>query len=92
MDLISLVKNLPIDLVYIVTNYDPLVLFCILGEGELINYDWFRLIKMNFSLCYSREFIMNRDMMRVYLDYCDSAKSKVTCGGIIRLLSWRMGR
>ncbi|AYV82873.1 MAG: chromosome condensation regulator [Hyperionvirus sp.] len=81
MDIISLLKDLPIDLQCIVTNYDPLTLFHILSISELIKYDWFRLIKMNFSLSYSRKLSTNADIMKVYLDYCDGVKSRVTCGG-----------
>ncbi|AYV82980.1 MAG: chromosome condensation regulator [Hyperionvirus sp.] len=91
MDIISLIKDLPLDLQYIVINYDPLTLFHILSISELTKYDWFRLIKMNFSLSYSRETSTNHDIMKVYLDYCDGVRSRVTCGGHYTIIKCRDG-
>ncbi|AYV82779.1 MAG: chromosome condensation regulator [Hyperionvirus sp.] len=83
----DLIKNLPIDLLYIITNYDPKILFRILPKSELIKYDWFKLIKINFSLIYQRDACTNEEIMQVYLDNC-TKKSKIVCGEyytIIRL-------
>ncbi|AYV82435.1 MAG: chromosome condensation regulator [Hyperionvirus sp.] len=83
MDLISLIENLPIDLLYIVTNYDPAV---ICNSGG--KYDWFKLIRMNFSLMYDRELCTNEEVRRVYLDYCDKSRKSIFAGvnhAIIRL-------
>ncbi|AYV84213.1 MAG: chromosome condensation regulator [Hyperionvirus sp.] len=77
MDLISLIENLPIDLRYIVTNYDPGVIFLLDGFAR---YDWFKLIRMNFSLVYQRDECTNEEIMRVYLDNCHNEKSKIVCG------------
>ncbi|AYV82524.1 MAG: chromosome condensation regulator RCC1 [Hyperionvirus sp.] len=77
MDLISLIENLPIDLLYLVTNYDPLVIFHV---DKFIKYDWFKLIRMNFSLRYQRDLCTNEEIMRVYLDHCSREKTTVIAG------------
>ncbi|AYV83734.1 MAG: chromosome condensation regulator [Hyperionvirus sp.] len=77
MDLISLIKNLPIDLIPILTNYNPEIL-SILSKDDLIKYDWFRLIRMTFSLDYSRSLCSNEQIMNVYFDNCQTRrKSKI---------------
>ncbi|AYV82548.1 MAG: chromosome condensation regulator [Hyperionvirus sp.] len=77
MDLVTLFKNLPTDIQYLITNYYPKILF-ILPKADLIKYDWFKLIKMNFSLNYEREMSTNEEIMKVYSDNC--TKSKIVCG------------
>ncbi|AYV82699.1 MAG: chromosome condensation regulator [Hyperionvirus sp.] len=89
MDINSLVKALPIDLVFIVTNYDPGVLFRVLGESELVKFDWFKLIRMNFSMIYGRDSCTNEEMMGVYLDNCDNARGKIACGAFITFVMLR---
>ncbi|AYV82760.1 MAG: regulator of chromosome condensation epeat family protein [Hyperionvirus sp.] len=74
MDLISLVRGLPIDIQYIVTNYNHMTLF-ILGRSELEKYDWFKLAKMNLGLVYSRDLCSNGEIMNAYLDFCKGRKS-----------------
>ncbi|AYV82694.1 MAG: chromosome condensation regulator [Hyperionvirus sp.] len=89
----DLVKPLPIDLQYIVTNYDPGVLFRILCKSELVKYDWFKLIWMNFGIRYDRDLCTNEEIMRVYYDYCFREKAKIACGEystIVRLDDGRL--
>ncbi|AYV82434.1 MAG: chromosome condensation regulator [Hyperionvirus sp.] len=74
MDLISLIDRLPVDLLYIISNYDPSVIFRVNKK-----YDWFKLIKMNFSLSYERDLSTNEQMMKVYWDNCFFEKSKIIC-------------
>ncbi|AYV82931.1 MAG: putative X-linked retinitis pigmentosa GTPase regulator-like [Hyperionvirus sp.] len=77
MDQVSLFKNLPIELRYIITNYNHRIIF-ILPESELIKYDWFKLIKMNFSLTYEKDKYTNEEIMRIYYYKC--CKSKIIPG------------
>ncbi|AYV82747.1 MAG: chromosome condensation regulator [Hyperionvirus sp.] len=89
MKLKSLIKALPKELQYMVTNYDPTVLFCILSKSELTEYDWFKLIRMNFSLCYQRDECTNEEIMEVYLNECYNGNKSMIFQGeyytIVRL-------
>ncbi|AYV83224.1 MAG: chromosome condensation regulator [Hyperionvirus sp.] len=78
MDLISLLSRLPIELQYLVTNYNHGVLF-ILPKSELAKYDWFRLLNMNFSLTYDKSIFTNEQIMKVYLDNLIARKLKIIC-------------
>ncbi|AYV83347.1 MAG: chromosome condensation regulator [Hyperionvirus sp.] len=80
MSLITFIKNLPIDLQYIVLNYYPMALF-ILTRPELAEYDWFQLNKMIFGSMYSREMCSDDEMIKVYIDNSLRNKSKIVCGG-----------
>ncbi|AYV82591.1 MAG: chromosome condensation regulator [Hyperionvirus sp.] len=62
-----LFKNLPIDLQYIVAGYAHEILCC-LSQSDVEKYDWFKLIKMHFSLIYEKDSSTNEQMMRVYFD------------------------
>ncbi|AYV82719.1 MAG: chromosome condensation regulator [Hyperionvirus sp.] len=87
MDL-ELFNGLPIELRYVITNYDPAALFQILSKAELIKCDWFRLVKMNFSLDYERDKCAREEIMEVYVDNCYEEKSEIAYGKhhiIIRL-------
>ncbi|AYV82540.1 MAG: chromosome condensation regulator [Hyperionvirus sp.] len=79
MDLTKLVGTLPIDLLNVVANYCPMVFF-ILPESIWVKYDWFKLIRLNFGLVYSRETCSNEEIMRVYLDCCGRKKSIFSSG------------
>ncbi|AYV82571.1 MAG: chromosome condensation regulator [Hyperionvirus sp.] len=79
MDLLSRIKNLPTDLQYKITNYDPRTLF-ILPKIILSKYDWFKLIKMNFSLTYDKKTSTNEQIMKVYWENCISEKIKIVYG------------
>ncbi|AYV82808.1 MAG: hypothetical protein Hyperionvirus2_176 [Hyperionvirus sp.] len=94
MDANSLVRALPVDLQWVVSSYDPGVLFWSLSVSELAKYDWFRMVRMNFALSYARESSSNEDMMKVYLDNCCNERSRIACGGshvIVRLRDRLMG-
>ncbi|AYV82781.1 MAG: chromosome condensation regulator [Hyperionvirus sp.] len=76
----DLLYDLPIDLQYIVANYNHTVFFA-LPISELAKYDWFKLLRMNFSLSYSRESFTNEEIMKVYLDNLIARKLKIICHG-----------
>ncbi|AYV83839.1 MAG: chromosome condensation regulator [Hyperionvirus sp.] len=76
----DLLKNFPIDLLYIILNYDPESFFLNISKSELLKYDWARLIKMSFSLTYQRESCTNKQMMNVYKHNYYRTKSKIICG------------
>ncbi|AYV83303.1 MAG: hypothetical protein Hyperionvirus5_109 [Hyperionvirus sp.] len=80
MEDLSLFKALPTDIQYLVTNYDPTILFRVLSYCELIKCDWFKLIKINFNLSYRREKWMNEEVMRAYFDNCCGKKSNIAFG------------
>ncbi|AYV81558.1 MAG: chromosome condensation regulator [Harvfovirus sp.] len=79
MDLISLIVNLPTDLQYLLTNYDPTILF-ILPVDLLKKYDWFKLIKLNFSLLYDKRTSTNEEIMHTYAHNCTYERPKIICG------------
>ncbi|AYV83931.1 MAG: chromosome condensation regulator [Hyperionvirus sp.] len=66
------------DLQYIITNYNPEILFT-LPSPELSKYDWFKLLKMNFSLNYPKEKFTNEEIMKIYRDNIISRKFKIIC-------------
>ncbi|AYV84887.1 MAG: hypothetical protein Hyperionvirus49_4 [Hyperionvirus sp.] len=70
----SIFKNLPTELVFIISNYHPAALISLAGEKK---YDWFKLIKMNFGLSYCRDVCSNEEIMKVYLDRCKTEKSRI---------------
>ncbi|AYV82554.1 MAG: chromosome condensation regulator [Hyperionvirus sp.] len=76
MNFISLFRNLPIDLQYKIIGYNHEMLFL---RSELVGYDWFKLIRMNFGLQYSKDSSSGDQMMKVYLGNCRS-RSKIVCG------------
>ncbi|AYV83060.1 MAG: chromosome condensation regulator [Hyperionvirus sp.] len=91
MNLMTLFIELPRDLQYKISNYNPVVLFN-LSTSEFIKYDWFKLIKMNFNLVYSRDEATNEQMMEVYLYNC-SLGARISCGrdhSVIRLKDGRV--
>ncbi|AYV78079.1 MAG: putative RCC1 and BTB domaincontaining protein [Edafosvirus sp.] len=69
MDDDKLLLTIPKDLLMIITSYDHQILFS-LRETFLMNFDWFALIKYNFSLTYSKESTTNNDIMRTYIWNC----------------------
>ncbi|AYV84481.1 MAG: hypothetical protein Hyperionvirus27_1, partial [Hyperionvirus sp.] len=68
MDTISLIDALPIDLLYVVSNYDPAVVF--LKNYPLGKYDWFKLVRLNFGFVFERDLCTNEEMMNVYVENC----------------------
>ncbi|AYV81460.1 MAG: chromosome condensation regulator [Harvfovirus sp.] len=79
MDAITLIEKLPTDLQYLITSYDPSILF-ILPKFSSGKYDWFKLIKMNFSLIYDKTTCTNEEIMRVYYDNCNYETKKIIYG------------
>ncbi|AYV81559.1 MAG: chromosome condensation regulator [Harvfovirus sp.] len=91
MDLISLIVNLPIDVRNVIIGYRPQIIFN-LGKSELDKYDWFKLVKIIFSLKYEKALCTNDDLRKVYLHNCEK-KSKIICGfpfTIVRSVSGRL--
>ncbi|AYV82698.1 MAG: chromosome condensation regulator [Hyperionvirus sp.] len=79
MNLVCSIKKLPVDLLYMIANYEPRMLFLISSESEIVRYDWFKLIRMNFGLSFCREDATNEEVMGVYRDFCVSEEF-VECG------------
>ncbi|AYV83673.1 MAG: chromosome condensation regulator [Hyperionvirus sp.] len=87
----SLFINLPVDLQYIIVGYNPRVIFN-LSRSELEKYDWFKLIKIIFSLGHEKSSCTNEEIMRAYLHNCKH-KSKIICSftsTIVRLIDGRL--
>ncbi|AYV84064.1 MAG: chromosome condensation regulator [Hyperionvirus sp.] len=81
MNLKGLFEGLPIELQYIVGSYDHLVFFRIFPISELLaKYDWFKLMRVNFGLSYSKGDATNKEMMAVYYNKCRYRKSGIACG------------
>lgn len=92
MDTISLIDALPIDLLYVVSNYDPAVVF--LKNYPLGKYDWFKLVRLNFGFVFERDLCTNEEMMNVYVENCFRDRSQIVSGGqchvVIRLPGGRL--
>ncbi|AYV84533.1 MAG: chromosome condensation regulator [Hyperionvirus sp.] len=69
MDLCFVIETLPVELQHIVISYDHLIIF-LLPYSKLVKYDWFGLIKVIFSLNYSKKVFTNETMMKIYLTRC----------------------
>ncbi|AYV78082.1 MAG: chromosome condensation regulator [Edafosvirus sp.] len=69
MDDNELLLKMPKDLLMIITSYDHQLIFS-LPKNFLMATDWFKLIKNNFSLIYSKETTTNDDMMKTYIWNC----------------------
>ncbi|AYV81286.1 MAG: chromosome condensation regulator [Harvfovirus sp.] len=76
MNIIIRIQNLPIDLIYSVSNFYPRILF-ILPKEQLVKFDWFRLIRDNFGLIYSKNECTNEEIMKVYMGRCLIKKSNI---------------
>ncbi|AYV83262.1 MAG: chromosome condensation regulator RCC1 [Hyperionvirus sp.] len=92
MELILLIRNLPIDLLYIVSGYDHRVVLLLGEESALIKCDWFLLIKLNFSLIYERKISTQKEIMKVYFDNCSNEKPRIVCGTSNTILRLSDGR
>ncbi|AYV81490.1 MAG: hypothetical protein Harvfovirus37_4 [Harvfovirus sp.] len=82
MDIVSLFKNIPVDLQCIVVGYHPRGIF---NLPELEKYDWFKLIRIIFRLSYERGLCSNEEMMKVYLHNCHR-KSNVVCSSMCTII------
>ncbi|AYV82630.1 MAG: chromosome condensation regulator [Hyperionvirus sp.] len=78
MDDLIFLQSLPLDLLYIVTNYDPAVLF-IYPKKELIEFNWTRLLKFNFHKDYKDSSISSDQLMRIYIHNYWGI-NKIICG------------
>ncbi|AYV80887.1 MAG: chromosome condensation regulator [Harvfovirus sp.] len=76
MNIVSRIQNLPIELLSIVSNFYPRILF-ILPRERLVKLDWFKLIKSNFGLIYSKNECSNDEIMSVYIKKCLTKKSSI---------------
>ncbi|AYV81438.1 MAG: chromosome condensation regulator [Harvfovirus sp.] len=76
-DLIFL-RNLPLELLYIVTSYDPAVLF-LFPRSDLLQLNWSRLLKLNFHKDYKNSPLTNEQLMRAYVNNF-SGINKIICG------------
>ncbi|AYV82963.1 MAG: hypothetical protein Hyperionvirus3_109 [Hyperionvirus sp.] len=76
-DLIFL-QALPLDLLYIVTNYNPGVLFIYCKE-DLLKLNWTHLLKLNFHQNYKYCSRANDDLMRIYI-YNFLKRNRIMCG------------
>src|SRR5947207_1723582 len=79
MDLGALMRTLPKELLYMVTNYDPPAIFLVHG-GNLEGHDWMYLAKANFGLDYPRGRCTNQEMMSLYWEMCDEGNQDLACG------------
>ncbi|AYV84678.1 MAG: chromosome condensation regulator [Hyperionvirus sp.] len=77
MDLIFL-QTLPLDLLYIVANYNPAALF-IYSKEELLRFNWTRLLRFNFHQDYKNSFLTNEELLRIYT-YNFLGINKIICG------------
>ncbi|AYV81355.1 MAG: hypothetical protein Harvfovirus29_4 [Harvfovirus sp.] len=71
-------QNLPDGLLCIIIDYNYRILLT-LPESQLIKFDWFKLIKIKFSLTYDKGIYTNEEMMRVYFNKC--GRSMLIPGG-----------
>ncbi|AYV78078.1 MAG: hect e3 ubiquitin [Edafosvirus sp.] len=69
MDDNKILHTIPKDLLMIIISYDPVLIFN-LPESSYTKYDWYALIKNNFSLTYSKGTTTNNDMMKTYIWNC----------------------
>ncbi|AYV84710.1 MAG: hypothetical protein Hyperionvirus35_6 [Hyperionvirus sp.] len=76
-----IVIKLPKELQYIVESYEPGILFFTLKRRRLREYDWFRLIQMNYSLVLPRGLATNKEIMDLYLDRAMIKRSQIVCCG-----------
>ncbi|AYV81237.1 MAG: chromosome condensation regulator [Harvfovirus sp.] len=75
----DLLRRLPLDLLYIVANYDPQVLF-MYPEKDLLQLNWIRLLKMNFHKDYKNSLFSNEELMRIYIYNSFSRRNQIACG------------
>ncbi|AYV78080.1 MAG: hypothetical protein Edafosvirus4_64 [Edafosvirus sp.] len=81
MDDDKLLFTIPKDLLMIITSYNPVLIFN-LPESFYTKYDWYALIKNNFSLIYSKRDTTNNDMMKTYIWNCikDDLNCEISAG------------
>ncbi|AYV78073.1 MAG: chromosome condensation regulator [Edafosvirus sp.] len=79
MDDNKLLLELPKDLLFIITSYNHLILFN-LPKNTYMKFDWFALIKRDFSLTYAKESTTNHNMMKTYIWNCikDKLNSQIS--------------
>ncbi|AYV81238.1 MAG: chromosome condensation regulator [Harvfovirus sp.] len=79
MNDLFLLRSLPLDLLYIVANYDHQVIF-IFSEKDLLQLNWIRLLKINFFKDYKNSLFAKEELMRIYIYNSFWKTNQIACG------------